>query len=368
MARDYYEILGVSKSATDDEIKKAYRKQALKHHPDKNGGDDSKFKEINTAYETLGDAKKRQGYDQFGEAGAQGNPFQGGAGAGAGFDGFDFSGFDFGGGGFGDIFDMFTGGQRQSRGPARGRDIEVSMQIEFTEAVFGTEKTINLTLQDTCAHCHGAKAEPGSKLKKCATCDGKGQVTQVQRTVLGSFRQTVVCNTCHGSGEVPEKPCTVCHGSGVTRQTKDVTIKIPAGVDNGATIRITGAGEAPANGSPERKGDLYVHIRVKSGGFKRHNQDILSDAKISMVEATLGTEIPVKTVDGELKLRIPAGTQSGKVFKLSGKGVPHVNSSRRGDHLVSLEVEIPTKLTPRQRELMQEFAREQGHKKKFWER
>ena len=368
MAKDYYETLGVAKSATDDEIKKAYRKQALKYHPDKNGGDDSKFKEINTAYETLSDAKKRQSYDQFGEAGAQGNPFTGGGGASAGFEGFDFSNIDFGGGGFGDIFEMFTGGQRQSRGPSRGRDVEVSMQIDFLEAVFGTERTISLTLQDTCDHCHGKKAEPGSRMKQCPTCKGQGQVTQVQRTVLGSFRQNTVCPTCHGVGDVPEKSCTKCHGSGVMRQAKELTIKVPAGVDDGATIRISHEGEAPANGLAENKGDLYVHLRVKPGGFKRHKQDILSETRVSMVEATLGTEIPVKTVDGELKLKIPAGTQSGKVFKLSGKGVPYVNAGRRGDHLVSVEVEIPTKLTPRQRELMEEFAREQGHKKKFWER
>jgi molecular chaperone DnaJ len=356
--RDYYEVLGVSKSATADEIKRAYRKKAMEHHPDKHGGDDSKFKELGEAYETLKDPQKKAGYDQFGHAGAQGNPFGGGGGA-QGFGGFDFN--NMGGGGFEDIFSTFfqQGGQAAGR-PRRGRDIEIGIDINFQEAVFGAEKTVSLELQDVCDRCGGDGAEPGSKLKTCDTCHGEGQVTQTQQTILGSFRQTVICPTCHGHGQVPEKPCSKCHGSGVFRHTKQISIKVPAGIDHGQTIRVTGEGEATEGGA---KGDLFVHVRVRGDKrFNRQGANIISNVTIPMVEAALGTEIEVETVDGKVTLKVPAGTQSGKMFKLSGRGVPMVNRDRRGDHLVEVTVDIPTKLTGRQKELLEEFAKDGGKK------
>lgn len=358
--RDYYDILGVSKSASADEIKRAYRKLAMEHHPDKHGGDDAKFKEIGEAYEVLKDDKKRSAYDQFGHAGAQGHGPFGGGGAGGyaggfggnaqGFEGFDFS----------DILNQFMGGSGQ-RGPARGRDLEVVVTVDFLDAVFGTEQNISLTLDDTCSHCKGDGAEPGTKLKTCDTCKGRGQVTRVQQTILGAIQQTSTCPTCHGSGKIPEKACTVCHGSGVQRRTRNLKVRIPAGVDNGATMRLSGEGSAPRGGG--HKGDLYVQIRVRPDRrFHREGQDIQSDVVIPMVAAALGTEAPIQTVDGEVTLKIPAGTQSGKVFKLSGRGVPSINGRGRGDHLVTVTVETPTKLSTKQRQLLEQFAADAGKK------
>jgi molecular chaperone DnaJ len=366
--RDYYDILGVSKSAGADDIKRAYRKLAMEHHPDKHGGDDAKFKEIGEAYEVLKDPQKRAAYDQFGHAGAQGNPFGGGQPGGAqGFGGFDFGGQGFD---FSDILNQFMGGAggfgQQSRGPARGRDLEVVVTVDFLEAVFGAEKSIDLTMDDACAHCGGDGAEPGSSLKTCATCKGRGQVTRVQQTILGAMQQTSVCPTCSGRGKIPEKPCTVCHGSGIQRQARTLKIKIPAGVDNGATIRVSGQGSAPCGGGA--KGDLYVQIRVRPDRrFERDGRDILSETTVPMVEAALGTEVSIDTVDGPVKLKIPAGTQSGKVFKLSGRGVPSLSGRGRGDHLVTAVVETPTKLSAKQRDLLEQFANE-GAKKGFFSR
>lgn len=366
--RDYYDILGVSKSASADEIKRAYRKLAMEHHPDKHGGDDAKFKEIGEAYETLKDSTKRSNYDQFGHAGAQGNPFGGGGGAGGaqGFGGFDFNGAGFD---FSDIFNQFMGGQGQpERGPARGRDIEVQITVDFADAVFGAEKDIQISLDDACDTCHGNGAQPGTKLRTCDTCKGRGQVTRVQQTILGAIQQTGQCPTCDGRGQIPEKTCTTCRGAGVMRKSRKLTVKIPAGIDNGGTMRLSGQGAA-AKGS-ERKGDLYVTVHVRSDRrFQRRGRDIYSDVTVPMAEAALGTEISVETVDGPITLKIPAGTQSGKVFKLTGRGVPVVGRSTRGDHLATVTVDIPTKLSSKQRELLEEFARESNGKSKgFWSR
>ena len=358
--RDYYEVLGVSKTASEDEIKKAFRKLAVKYHPDKEGGDETKFKEINEAYEVLKDKQKRQRYDQFGHAGvggsgggASGNPFEGFGG----FGGQNVN-FDFGDGGLGDIFGQFFGGGASSgsdRGPRRGRDVETNVTLTFKEAVFGVEKKINLTLDDECEHCHGSGAEPGYDIKTCPDCKGAGQQTRVVNSFFGQFQQAVTCPTCRGKGKVPEKDCTVCHGRGTTRQNNDITIKIPAGIDDGAAIRLRERGEAVQDGA---KGDLYVHIRVKAHKkFTREGNIILSEEHISMADAALGTEIDVETIDGMVRMKIPAGTQSGADFKLSGHGVPNLRSESRGPHIVGVVVDTPTKLSKKQKELLKEFKK-----------
>jgi molecular chaperone DnaJ len=361
--RDYYEVLGVSKDASADEVKKAFRRLAVQHHPDKEGGDEAKFKEINEAYEVLKDPSKRQRYDQFGHAGvgssaaSDGNPFGGG------FNGQNVN-FDFGDLGLGDIFEsFFGGGRRQNRGgTARGRDIEARVEISFEEAVFGSEQEIHLNLEDTCEHCKGKTVEPGHELKTCETCQGSGQVIRLMRTIFGNIQQATPCATCKGTGKVPEKVCSVCHGKGTQVRKQRITLKIPAGIDDGATIRLRERGEAVAHGL---KGDLYVHIRVKAHKkFTREGDLILSEEHINMVQAALGTEIDVETVDGPIRMKIPAGTQSGTDFKLSGHGVPHIQKDTRGAHIVSVIVDTPTKLTKRQKELLEEFG--QSDKKGWW--
>lgn len=357
--RDYYEVLGISKNASADEIKKAFRKAAVQHHPDKEGGDETKFKEINEAYEVLKDDKKRQRYDQFGHAGVGGssgggNPFEG-------FNGFGGQGqevhFDFGDLGLGDIFGNFFGGNaggQRSKRQARGRDVETQVEVTFEQAVFGTEIDLSLSLQDVCEHCKGTTAEPGHELITCDECNGSGQVVRATRTVFGNIQQAVQCPKCHGTGKIPEKTCTVCRGKGTKNKNQNIKLKIPAGIDDdGATIRLRERGEAIANGP---KGDLYVHIRVKPHKrFSREGDLILSEEHINMVDAALGTEIEVETVDGPIKMKVPAGTQSGTDFKLSGHGVPHLKSEVRGAHIVTIHVDTPTKLSKRQQELLDEF-------------
>lgn len=352
--RDYYEVLGVKKDASADELKKAFRRAAIEHHPDR-GGDEAKFKEINEAYEVLKDPSKRQRYDQFGHAGVGGN---GGAGGNP-FAGFGGQGqemhFDFGDLGLGDIFNSFFGGGPSGRSgrSARGNDVETRVDITFEQAVFGTEATLSLSLEDTCEHCKGTTAEPGYELKKCDTCGGAGQVVTQTRTIFGNIQQATICPTCKGTGKVPEKVCTVCHGKGTKKKNQNIELKIPAGIDDGATIRLREHGEAIANGP---KGDLYVNIRVKSHKkFTREGDLILSQEHISMIDAALGTEIDVETVDGPVTMKIPAGTQSGSDFKLSDHGVPHMRGKTRGAHIVTIIVDTPTKLTKKQKELLEEF-------------
>ena len=353
--RDYYEVLGVAKSASDDELKKAYRKLAIKHHPDKEGGDEAKFKEASEAYEVLKDKQKRQRYDQFGHAGVGGA--SGGGPGGNPFEGFNFNGqdihFDFGGGGgFGDIFNQFFGGQ-QTNGPKKGRDVEARVTLDFEEAVFGKDVKLSMHLDDECSHCKGTTVEPGHDLKTCEDCKGAGQQVRVMNTMFGPIQQAVTCPTCKGRGKVPEKVCTKCQGSGVERHEQEITVKIPAGIDDGATMRLRERGEAIGGGA---KGDLYVHIRVKAHKkFTREGDLILSEEHISMVDAALGTEIDVETVDGVVTMKIPAGTQSGTDFKLSNHGVPHLRSESRGAHIVSIIVDTPTKLSKKQKELLEEF-------------
>lgn len=357
--RDYYEVLGVGKNASDDEIKKAFRKAAVKHHPDKEGGDEAKFKEINEAYEVLKDKQKRQRYDQFGHAGVGGSSSGGYGGGGNPFEGFGgFNGqnvnFDFGEG-LGDIFSQFFGGGSRQQAPRRGRDVEVTMQLTFEEAVFGVEHKIEIDIEDVCSHCKGKTAEPGYDMKTCSTCHGSGQQTKVMNTMFGAIQQTVVCDTCGGRGKVPEKVCSVCGGKGTERRKQSINLKVPAGIDDGATIRLSGRGEAVSGGA---KGDLYVNIRVKAHKkFTREGDIILSEEHVSMVDAALGAEVDVETVDGTITMKVPAGTQSGTDFKLSGHGVPHMNNDKRGPHIVSVIVDIPTKLTKKQKELLEEFSK-----------
>lgn len=363
--RDYYEVLGVSKTASADELKKAYRRLAVEHHPDKEGGSEEKFKELNEAYDVLKDAQKRQRYDQFGHAGVGGASSGGGStGSAGGYGGNPFEGFggfggqnvnfDFGEG-LGDIFgQFFGGGSSRSKAPKRGRDIEVQLQLTFEEAIFGLQHEMVLEIDSTCEHCKGTTVEPGYDMKTCPTCHGAGQQTRVMNTMFGAIQQTVPCDTCHGSGKIPEKICTVCHGTGTQRRKQTIKVKIPAGIDDGATIRLGGKGEAIGGGET---GDLYIHIRVKAHkNFTREGDIILSQEHVGMVEAALGTEIDIETVDGTVRMKVPAGTQSGTDFKLSGHGVPHLNNAdKRGPHIVSIIVDTPTKLSRQQRKILEEF-------------
>ena len=362
--RDYYEVLGVAKGASDDEIKKAFRRKAIELHPDKEGGDEAKFKEVNEAYEVLKDQQKRQRYDQFGHAGVGGaaggggNPFAGFGGQG------QHVNFDFGDmGDIGDLFGSFFGGggNRRRKQPVRGRDVEMALELDFEEAIFGVETEVALNLNDTCSHCKGVTAEPGHAMKVCDTCKGSGQEVRVAQTIFGNIQQAVTCHTCEGKGKIPEKKCTVCHGKGVERKDKKVKIKIPAGIDDGATVRLREYGEATAGGA---KGDLYVHVRVKPHKeFTREGTLVLSKVHINMVDAALGTEIEVTTVDGPVTMKVPAGTQSGTDFKLSGHGVPHLRSGSRGAHIVTVLVDTPEKLSKEQKELLEQFR---GSGKKGW--
>jgi len=352
--RDYYEVLGVGKDASADEIKKAFRRLAVQHHPDKEGGDESKFKEINEAYEVLKDSQKRQRYDQFGHAGVGGAAGGGGNPFGGGFNGQNVN-FDFGD--LGDIFGSFFGGGQQQRSQQsnRGRDLEVQIELSFEDAVFGTEREIKIDLEDECEHCKGKTVEPGHDLKTCETCKGAGQVVNVMRTIFGNIQQASICPTCKGTGKVPEKACTVCHGKGTQRKAQKLTIKVPAGVDDGATIRLRERGEAIANGA---KGDLYVHLRVKAHKkFTREGDLVLSEEHIGMVEAALGTELEVNTVDGKIRMKVPAGTQSGTDFKLSNHGVPHLQKTTRGAHIVTIIVDTPTRLSKEQKQLLEAFQK-----------
>lgn len=366
--RDYYEVLGVGKSASADELKKAYRRLAVEHHPDR-GGNEENFKEVNEAYEVLKDSSKRQRYDQFGHAGVGssaasdgGNPF---AGFGGGAGGQEFN-FDFGDLGLGDILGSFFGGGAGGGGQRRqnrGRDVETDIEVTFEQAIFGSEVDLNLNLEDTCEHCKGSTVEPGYELKTCDECKGSGQVGRVTKTIFGNIQQAVVCPQCSGKGKIPDKICTVCGGKGTKAKHQTVKLKVPAGIDDGATIRLREHGEAIANG---QKGDLYVNIRVKPHKqFTREGDLVLSAEHISMIDAALGTEIEVQTVDGPVNMKVPIGTQSGTDFKLSGHGVPHISGGRRGAHIVTVTVDTPTKLSTKQKQLLEQLKKETGKKRLF---
>ena len=352
--RDYYEVLGVEKSASADEIKKAYRKLAKKYHPDLNpddkAGAEAKFKEATEAYEVLSDTEKKQRYDQFGHAAF--DPASGGGYGGGGFGGFD--GFDMG-----DIFSSFFGGgfggQRSNpNAPQRGRDLSYSVDLSFEEACFGVEKDITVNHLEHCTECHGTGAEKGSSAETCPTCHGTGQVRSVQRTAFGNFQSVRPCDSCGGKGTIIKNPCKTCHGETTVRKPKKVRVKIPAGIDDGQQVYVRGEGDAGLRGGAS--GDLVLNIRVRRHKlFVRQGYDILCDYPISFVQATLGAEVQVPTIDGKVSYTIPEGTQPGTVFRLRGKGVPKINSTQRGDQYVNIKVEIPKGLNEKQKALLVQF-------------
>ncbi len=358
--KDYYEVLGVDRDADQDEIKKAYRKLAKEYHPDRsddpNAGE--KFKEISEAYDILSDPEKRKKYDRYGHAGIGEDDFS--------FDYDDFSGADFGGfGNIDDIINMFFGNGRarsragRSRRQSQGSDLQYRLEIDFEEAVFGTEKQITIPREVNCEKCDGSGSEPGSSTRTCPECNGRGRVRQTQRTPLGQMVRTGVCERCQGEGQIIENPCTECNGSGTKRERSTVTINIPAGIEDGNQLRMSGEGQAGERGAPA--GDLYIIVNVKDHEiFERRGDDIHVEVPINFVQAALGDEIEVPTVDGEVKFRIPEGTQPGDVLRLRNKGVPRLRGSGRGDQLIHAKVVIPRSLNQEQRELLEEFAEISG--------
>lgn len=357
--KDYYEILGVNKNSSQDEIKKAFRNLARKHHPDvnKESGSSEKFKEINEAYQILGDPNKRQHYDQFGSAGQQG--FGGQGFGGQGFDFGDFSNFE----GFGDIFDMFFGGSGRSRRSQSGRqdgsDLRYDLEITLEEAFSGINKEIEIIHLTSCQTCKGTGAKAGTAPSKCSHCNGTGQIRHTQRTPLGTFTQATLCPTCQGSGSVISSPCSSCSGSGHIKAKHKIKVKIPAGIDSGYRLKVSGAGDAGLRGGSP--GDLYVFITVKHHSlFERDGIDLYQKKEISFVQAALGTEVEVKTIEGKATLRIPKGTQTGSIFKFKDKGMPNINGRGRGDFMVVVEIKTPTGLTDEQRELLQQFGKLRG--------
>ena len=349
--RDYYEVLGVSKNATEADLKKAYRSLAKQYHPDVNPGNkeaEAKFKEINEAYEILSDTEKRQQYDQFGHDAFT----QGAGGGGGGFGGF--GGFDFE-----DIFSSFFGGgggaSRRSNAPQKGDDIGVRVTLTFEEAVFGCKKEISFNRTEGCSDCGGSGAEKGSKTETCSKCRGTGRITVQQRTIMGMMQTQRACDACGGKGKIITTPCRKCRGTGHTTQSKKLDVSIPAGIDNGQRIVLRGQGHAGKNGGPN--GDLFVEVRVRTHSFfEREGNHLYCEVPISITEATLGGDIEIPTLEGKEKFRIPEGTQPGTSFTLRGKGVPDVNSGRRGDLIITVNVEIPKNLSAEQKRLLSDFA------------
>lgn len=353
--RDYYEVLGVSRGASNDELKSAFRRMARQYHPDVNKSPEAeeRFKELNEAYAVLSDPDKRGTYDRFGHDGLKG------VGGMPDFTTVDFSDFaDI----FGDLFG-FGGFGRTSRrarnAPRRGADLQYRLNLSFKEAVFGVEKGIEITRDEICNTCNGSGAEPGTTPVRCSTCNGSGEVRQARQTILGSMVQVATCPTCKGQGETITSPCLTCRGHGQERRTRVKLVNVPAGVDNGTQIRLAGEGQPGINGGPH--GNLYVAINVKSHKyFRRRNDDVLLDLDINVAQATLGADVEIPTVDGPATLRIPPGTQPGKVLRLRDKGVPHLRRNGRGDQLVVINVGVPTRLTSEQRQLFEDLAKSLG--------
>lgn len=354
--RDYYEVLGVAKTASEDEIKSAYRKLAKKYHPDLNPGNaeaEAKFKEVNEAYGVLSDADKRAKYDQYGTADPQAG--FGGGGFSGGFGGFGSGGFS---GGFEDIFENifggFTGSRRSNNAPEQGRDLRVDMELTFEEAAFGTKKEINLTREESCDECGGSGAAKGTTAEVCQACHGSGQVRTTQNTVFGSFSSTQQCTACHGTGRIIRTPCKKCGGKGRIRRARRISINVPAGIDNGQAITLRGEGEQGKRGGAA--GDLYVYFSVKPHKlFKRRGNDIYLEVAVSFANAALGAEITVPTLEDSIKYKIPEGTQPGTVFRIRGKGIKRLGGNDRGDMYITVGVEIPRRLSSKQKELLRAF-------------
>ncbi len=367
--RDYYEVLGVNKNATDDELKKAYRKLAKKYHPDANpddrAGAEAKFKEVNEAYENLSDPQKRKMYDQFGTTdpqgfGGAGGPFGGQGGY------YSYSSSDFGDfGDLGDIFSSFFGGgfggknssARRQSGPRKGADLNLNLDITFEQAFLGVEKEIIITRNDTCDTCHGSGAKPGTSKTTCTVCKGTGQVTQVQNTILGQMQTRRTCSACHGTGEIIKEPCETCHGKGTVRKQPKIKVKIPAGIDDNQTVVLRGEGEPGEKGGP--KGDLYITVRIKRHSiYTRKGNNVLCEVPITITQATLGAELEIPMVDGtKEKYKIPDGTQTGSKFTIRNKGFKSVNSSNAGDFVFTVTVQTPKRLTREQRDLLMQLAK-----------
>ncbi len=358
--RDYYEVLGVDKNASDDEIKKAYRKMAKKYHPDLNPGDkeaEKNFKEVNEAYEVLSDSGKKARYDQYGHAGVDPNFGAGNAGGGSGFGGFG----DFGD--LGDIFGQFFGGgfggsgRANPNAPRRGGDASATVNLSFEEAAKGCKKTVKVTRVETCKSCGGSGAEKGSTVKTCPGCHGTGQINVTQRTPFGQMQTTRVCDQCRGSGKIIEKPCRECAGKGRIRRTTENTVDIPAGIDDGQVINMRGGGDAGVNGGPS--GDLHINVFVRPHPvFEREGYDVFCEVPVTFSQAALGSEITVPTLDGNVKFTIHEGTQPGDEFKLRGKGIQRLRYSGRGDQYVKIAVEVPKNLSKKQKEILKEFDSE----------
>ncbi|MFA6536914.1 MAG: molecular chaperone DnaJ [Patescibacteria group bacterium] len=362
MSKDYYKILGVEKNAGEEEIKSAFRKLAHKHHPDKEGGDEAKFKEINEAYQVLGNKEKRQKYEQFGSDFEQ----QGGFGGGVNWEDFmrqargggfgNGGGFNFGGIDLNDVFGDFMGfGGGRGRQQQGGADLEMELSLTFEEAVFGAKKEVEIYKTSICDYCGGTGAQHGTKMNKCSSCGGHGRKRVRQQTFFGLIETEQVCEVCGGSGQKPEIKCSTCHGSGLVKKNTKIEINVPAGVENGTTLKIAGAGEASAYG----RGNLFVNLRVKNNPkFERRGTDIYQNLKISFVEAILGTKKEIETMDGQVVLTIDEGTAPGTKLRIKNKGVPKLNGSGRGDFYVTVEVEIPKKISRKQRKLLEEFGNE----------
>ena len=356
--RDYYEVLGLSKGATEEEIKKAYRKLAKQYHPDLNPGDktaEAKFKEVNEAYEVLSDKEKRERYDQFGHAGVDPNFGAGGGG---------FGGFDMGGVDLGDLFGSFFGGfgggsSARRNGPQQGESLRANLTITFEEAAFGCEKEIELARTEPCQDCHGSGCEPGTTAEICPDCRGSG-VVRIQRGAGGfSFSSSAPCSRCRGTGKIIHSPCKNCNGAGSVRRRARVKVKIPAGIDEGQAISVRGQGNAGKNGGPA--GDLIVGIRIRpSATFRREGSNVLYQQKVSFAQAALGAELEIPTIDGNVKYTLPAGTQPGTTFRLRGKGIPLLSDRGRGDQYVTVQVEVPASLSSEQASALREFARTMG--------
>lgn len=361
--RDYYEVLGVQKGASDDEIKKAFRRMSKQYHPDLNPGNkeaEEKFKEVNEAYQVLSDPDKKSKYDQFGHAGVDPNFGAGGGYGGAGFDFGDIFGDIFGGFGGG-----FGGGRRN--GPKRGSDIRRVIDISFEEAAFGCTKQMNIQAQEKCDTCGGTGAKKGTTVTTCSACNGTGRVKTQQRTILGYMTTETTCPQCHGEGKIIKEPCRDCRGTGTIRRNKTIEVQIPAGIDDNQTIQLSGKGEAGSKGGPN--GDLLITVRVRPHEiFQRRGNDVFINMPISFVEAALGATVKVPTIDGGcVELNIPEGTQMGSRFRMKGKGIPYLRSKSRGDQYVTVEVEVPRNLTSKQKEILKDFDEDKNYKqKKNW--